>query len=138
MKCFFCDIQSDSGDRKIIETDLFFSRFDNFPITPGHSEIIPKKHIDSIFSLSNEELLEMHDLILKTKLIIDEKFHPDGYNIGINEGEASGQTIKHLHVHLIPRYIGDVENPRGGVRNIIPDKGDYSEEVKRIGREKYL
>lgn len=138
MTCFFCDIQNNSDDKKIIENDFFFSRFDDFPISPGHLEIISKRHVDSIFNLSDEELLAMHKLMSETKLVIDEKFHPDGYNIGINEGEAGGQTVKHLHIHLIPRYIGDIDNPRGGVRNIIPGNCDYSDEAKKIGREKYL
>lgn len=67
----------------------------------------------------------MYDVILKTKNIIDEKFHPDGFNIGVNEGRVAGRTIDHLHIHLIPRYLHDVDNPRGGIRNVIPGKGDY-------------
>ncbi len=132
MKCFFCDIQLSSDDKKIVENNSFFSRFDDFPISPGHSEIISKKHIESFFDLTESELSEMYDLILKTRLVIEKRFRPDGYNIGINEGKAAGQTINHLHIHLIPRYIGDVDNPRGGVRNIIKGKGDYGDEAKKI------
>lgn len=126
MSCFFCDIQADSSEEKIAETKLFFSRFDGFPVSPGHSEIIVKEHKESFFALTAVEVSEMHDVILKTKKSIDEKFHPDAYNIGINEGQAGGRTIDHLHIHLIPRYTGDVENPRGGIRNVIPGKGDYT------------
>jgi diadenosine tetraphosphate (Ap4A) HIT family hydrolase len=67
----------------------------------------------------------MYDLICKTKELIDKKYAPDGYNIGINDGEAAGRTVPHLHIHIIPRYAGDVKNPRGGIRNIIPGKGTY-------------
>jgi len=128
MKCFFCELQHNSPEKKIVENNSFFARFDNFPVTPGHSEIVSKRHIDSFFKLTPSELSEMYSLVLELRAIIDEKFHPAGYNVGINEGQAGGQTIKHLHVHLIPRYIGDVVNPRGGIRNIIPGKGNYSEE----------
>lgn len=138
MKWFFCDIQNKPDDKKIIENNSFFSRFDDFPISPGHLEIISKKHIESFFKLTKLELSEMYDLISKTKFVIEKKFHPDGYNIGINEGAAGGQTINHLHIHLIPRYDGDVDNPRGGVRNIIRGRGDYSDEMKKMGREEYL
>lgn len=87
--------------------------------------MISKKHTKSFFELSPEEILSMHDLINKVKEITDKRYEPNAYNIGINDGMAAGQTIDHLHVHIIPRYKGDVLNPRGGVRNIIPGKGDY-------------
>lgn len=138
VKCFFCDIQCSPDDKKIEETDSFFSRFDDFPVTPGHAEIILKKHAESFFKLTEPQLSEMFGLIVKTRLIIEKKFGPDGYNIGVNEGKAGGQTIPHLHIHLIPRYNGDMDNPRGGVRNIIKENGDYSEEANKIGREEYL
>jgi diadenosine tetraphosphate (Ap4A) HIT family hydrolase len=123
--CLFCDKDNEEKHRLILENDLFYSRWDNFPVSNGHAEIVPKKHIVSFFELSDEEILQMHDLITKTKKIIFEKFNPDGYNVGLNEGHAAGRTINHLHIHIIPRYEGDVENPRGGIRNIIPGKGDY-------------
>ena len=138
MKCFFCDIQLGSDDKKIAENNSFFSRFDDFPVSPGHSEIIPKRHVESFFDLTESELSQMYDLILKTRVIIEEKFHPDGYNVGINEGKAGGQTISHMHVHLIPRYNNDSDNPRGGIRNIIRGKGDYSDKMKKMGRGEYL
>lgn len=80
----------------------------------------------------------LHELILKTQKIIEEKFHPDGYNIGINVGAAAGQSIPHLHVHIIPRYAGDVPNPRGSVRNVIPGAGDYTEKAKEEAKGGYL
>ncbi|MDD4531539.1 MAG: HIT family protein [Candidatus Pacebacteria bacterium] len=123
--CFFCEIQKKKDDKIIIDNQSFFSRYDDFPVTPGHCEIIAKNHIVSFFELTSKQLADFYELLQKTRLIIDDKFNPDSYNIGINEGEAAGRTIQHLHIHLIPRYKGDVENPRGGVRNVIPGKGNY-------------
>ena len=138
MKCFFCDIQSSTDDKRITETDSFFSRFDDFPVSPGHAAIVPKKHVGSFFQLTKPELQELYDLLRQTKLLIDREHHPDGYNVGLNEGTAAGQTIAHVHVHLIPRYAGDVADPRGGIRNIIPMAGDYHKEAEKIGRGEYL
>lgn len=125
-KCLFCDRDNFKEHRIIFENELFYARWDNFPISKGHAEIVPKKHIISFFDLSKEELIQMFDLLKRTKQLIEEKYRPDGYNIGINEGKAAGRTINHLHIHIIPRYFGDVFNPIGGVRNIIPEKGDYT------------
>lgn len=124
-KCLFCDKDNPKRHRLILENELFYSRWDNFPVSNGHAEVVPKNHIESFFDLTSEELPQMYNLIKKTKEIIDKKYSPDAYNIGINEGEAAGRTIHHLHVHIIPRYKGDVENPKGGVRHIIPGKGGY-------------
>lgn len=138
-KCFFCDIQKQEDDKKIIEKGDFFSRFDDFPISKGHAVIIPKSHVASIFELSSQQIQNLFFLIGETKKILKDKFSPNGFNIGINEGESAGQSIFHLHVHLIPRYIGDVKNPRGGVRNIFPKKADYIPEIKKIpSRKKYV
>ncbi len=87
--------------------------------------IIPKRHVASFFDLTKEEQQDMLLLADRVKSIIDEKFHPDGYNIGVNVGEAAGQSVFHVHMHLIPRYKGDVSNPRGGVRGVIPSKQNY-------------
>ena len=130
--CFFCDLQKDGEDedRVIITNDNFIVRFDKFPISKGHCEIFPKEHIDSFFDLSDELLLSFFSLFKEAKEIISKKYNPNSYNIGINEGEVAGRSVPHLHVHLIPRYKGDVENPRGGIRNILSDKADYFEEIK--------
>jgi diadenosine tetraphosphate (Ap4A) HIT family hydrolase len=124
--CFFCKVKEDSPGQKILESHNFFVRFDGFPVSEGHLEVVPKRHITSLFELGDCELLEMFDLLKKAKNMADERFGPDGYNVGVNEGKAAGRTIDHLHVHLIPRYANDVANPRGGIRNIIPGKGDYA------------
>jgi diadenosine tetraphosphate (Ap4A) HIT family hydrolase len=131
-KCFFCDIQIQDDDKLIDSNQYFFARYDDFPISNGHCEIIPKEHIVSFFDLTSDQMLALYNLIKEIKLKLDIKFKPDAYNIGINDGLAAGRTQHHLHVHLIPRYIGDVENPRGGIRNIIPQKADYIPEMSKI------
>ncbi|MBU0660778.1 HIT family protein [Patescibacteria group bacterium] len=136
--CFFCDIQTQDDTMRFAENEYFFARYDDFAISKGHCEIIPKKHIVSFFDLNQEEREAFYALISEAKTIIDAAHNPDGYNIGINEGEAAGRTQHHLHIHLIPRYIGDVENPRGGVRHIIPKNADYIPDLKEMkGREQY-
>lgn len=123
--CLFCDKDNPEKHRIILENELFYSRWDNFPVSKGHAEVVPKKHIESFFDLTLNEVYHMYRLIRRTKNLIEEEYHPDAYNLGVNDGEAAGRTVHHLHIHIIPRYKGDVENPRGGVRNIIPGKGDY-------------
>ena len=98
---------------------------DAFPISPGHSLVIPKRHFRSFFEATAEERDALFDLLEKAKKAADAEFHPDGYNVGVNDGPAAGQTVLHLHVHLIPRFVGDVADPRGGLRWMIPAKADY-------------
>lgn len=104
---------------------MSYSRWDNFPVSNGHAEVIPKRHVESYFELSQQEVESLYELLLMTKKEIDERYSPNAYNVGVNVGLAAGQTVFHVHIHLIPRYVGDVTNSRGGVRNIIPGKGDY-------------
>ena len=120
--CPFCTLPI---ERIIDSNDLAIVIRDGFPISQGHTLIIPKRHTGSFFDTSDEEKLALFELIERTKLKIDQEFHPDSYNIGINDGPAAGQTVPHLHIHLIPRYKGDQEDPRGGVRWIIPSKAKY-------------
>ncbi len=98
---------------------------DGYPISPGHTLIIPRRHIGSLFELKIDEQAELLELLNRAKSTIDKEFSPHAYNIGINDGPAAGQTVPHLHIHLIPRYVGDRQDPRGGIRWIIPDKADY-------------
>lgn len=98
---------------------------DGFPISKGHTLIIPKRHIGSFFELQPDEQADLLALLGRAKGVLDQEFAPQGFNIGINDGPAAGQTVPHLHIHLIPRYEGDQTDPRGGVRWIIPDKADY-------------
>ena len=98
---------------------------DNYPVSEGHTLIIPKRHVDSFFDLQAIEKAAILQLLDEAKETLDEEFSPDGYNIGINDGAAAGQTVMHVHVHLIPRYRDDTEDPRGGVRWIFPGKAKY-------------
>ena len=123
MVCIFCNIDY---SEVIAENNLFYSRWDKFPVSNGHAEVIPKRHVESFFDLSLDELVKMYDLVKVTKEVIDKKYNPDAYNLGINDGVAAGRTVHHFHMHIIPRYSGDVANPRGGVRHVIPGKGDYN------------
>ena len=171
--CFFCQVYSDKVGI-IYENKHFYSRFDRYPVAPGHAEVIPKRHIVSLRDLAktewNDLLSSLEEIVniiesyplkyfykeLSTEAeYVDRSFEwsgllmknfgddksreyarqmlthvgigkkPDGYNIGINEGEAAGRTVNHLHVHVIPRYLGDVEDPRGGVRYVIPKLANY-------------
>ena len=121
--CPFCKAESERDI--IVSSSLSVAFFDGFPVSPGHALIIPKRHVASFFDLSKEEQQDLLNLADRVKRIVEERYHPDGYNIGINVGEAAGQSIFHVHMHLIPRYKGDVPNPRGGVRGVIPAKQNY-------------
>ncbi len=121
--CLFCEI---SKDRIIDENELAYSITDGFPVTKYHSLIIPKRHIASYFDLGQAEINAINQLLQKTKNDILKKDNTvSGFNIGINAGESAGQTIFHCHIHLIPRRDSDVENPKGGIRHVIPGKGYY-------------
>lgn len=123
--CIFCNPENAAVNKIIIENDLAYSRWDNYPVSNGHAEVIPKRHVASYFELTNDELQTLFILAKQVKHKIDDEYNPDAYNIGVNDGLVAGQSIPHCHIHIIPRYSGDVQNPRGGVRNIIPGKGDY-------------
>jgi diadenosine tetraphosphate (Ap4A) HIT family hydrolase len=109
----------------IAENEFVFSIFDIYPVNIGHALIIPKRHFENFFDITNKEYNAVGGLIKQVKMIIDEKYHPDGYNIGININESAGQTVPHCHIHLIPRYKEDVRKPQGGVRHVIPERGYY-------------
>lgn len=98
---------------------------DAFPVSPGHTLVIPRRHIGSFFELTDAERACMVELLAQAKAELDLSFQPHGFNIGINEGAAAGQTVPHLHLHLIPRYRGDAPDPRGGVRWVLPAKAKY-------------
>jgi diadenosine tetraphosphate (Ap4A) HIT family hydrolase len=98
---------------------------DAFPVSPGHTLIIPRRHTASFFELTAEEVVAVHELLCGAKERLDSTLHPGGYNLGANVGATAGQTVMHAHVHLIPRYSGDVADPAGGVRNVIPGCGPY-------------
>ena len=119
--CPFCNVERE----KILETEMSFAIYDGFPVNEGHALIIPKRHIANYFDLSLEEQKDCIELLNRVKAIVQEKYNPDGFNVGININQAAGQTVPHVHIHLIPRYEGDVEEPRGGVRGVIPNKRKY-------------
>ena len=118
--CIFC--------RKIdliYQSELTFISQDRYPASPGHLLIIPNRHIPNYFDCSQEEISELWDTVNLAKKLIEKDHKPDSYNIGINVSKAAGQSIPHTHIHLIPRYNGDVADPRGGVRNVLPRKRIY-------------
>ncbi|MBU5638973.1 HIT family protein [Geomonas sp. Red69] len=109
----------------LLENELAFAFYDGFPVTLGHTLVVPKRHVASFFDISSEEQAALFDLVGKVRELLLEQHAPDAFNIGINDGVAAGQTVLHLHIHLIPRYAGDTEDPRGGVRWIMPVKAPY-------------
>lgn len=130
--CFFCKLRegkivgkAKEPSKYILENELALGRFDDFPVSTGHMEFITKRHVATFFETTENEKLAIFELIDNAKKMLDDKYHPDGYNIGMNCGVCAGQSVMHVHVHLMPRYKGDVENPRGGVRGIIPEKQNY-------------
>lgn len=100
---------------------------DAFPLTEGHTLIVPRRHIASLFEMTAVEQAKLWQLVDEVRSALVEQFHPDAFNIGINDGKAAGQTIPHAHIHVVPRYRGDVADPRGGVRWVIPQKAAYWE-----------
>lgn len=121
-RCVFCTLPA---ARIRSASELGWVVNDGFPISPGHTLVIPRRHVASFFELTAEERSDLLALLDATKVDLDREFSPQGYNIGINDGAAAGQTIGHVHIHLIPRFAGDRPDPRGGVRWIIPEKADY-------------
>jgi len=117
MNCLFCNPPSDDI---IVKNDLCYARWDRFPVSKGHLLVIPFRHTQDYFSLSDEERHAMLLLIDECKKVVEENFKPAGYNIGFNVGEAAGQTVMHCHCHVIPRYSGDVKDARGGIRKVRP------------------
>lgn len=121
--CPFCN--PDAERELIVESATAYAMFDKFPVSNGHALIIPKKHCADYFDLTFKEQSACVFMLNTVKQIIKQKFNPDGFNVGINISEAAGQTVSHVHIHLIPRYKGDVKEPRGGVRGVIPEKKSY-------------
>ena len=114
-----------SPEHYIAENDLVFAINDGYPVTLGHSLIVTKRLVPTWFEASQEEQHAIIDLINMVKTQLDKKYFPQGYNVGFNAGVAAGQTVSHLHVHIIPRYKNDVPDPSGGVRHVIPHLGNY-------------
>jgi len=121
--CIFCKIRNEELQ---FENLLAYSSIDSYPVSEFHSLIVPKRHVETYFELTKDEILACNELILKTKeKILKQDSSVQGFNIGTNAGKSAGQSIMHCHIHLIPRREGDVENPQGGVRSVIPKKQHY-------------
>ena len=121
--CIFCSLEK---NRVIKSNELALAFRDNFPVTELHTLIVPRRHAKDYFELTQEEVVACNNLINQLRLdLMEEDSSIEGFNIGMNAGEVAGQTVFHCHIHLIPRRKGDVENPRGGIRHIIPGKGFY-------------
>jgi len=121
--CPFC-ARVEAGDLRIANA-LAAAFADGFPVSPGHTLVIPRRHVASYFELTRDEQTAVWDLVSRVKAALDREHSPAGYNVGANVGAAGGQTVWHAHVHVIPRYAGDVEDPRGGVRWVIRARAPY-------------
>ena len=122
-ECLFCRVNL---KHLVAEDELCYATKDSFPVTEFHTLIIPKRHVPNYFDLNLSEVSAMHEILVEMKRTIETKDDSvTGFNIGVNSGKDAGQSIFHVHVHLIPRRKGDVENPRGGVRGVIPHKQKY-------------
>lgn len=108
-----------------MQNQLAVAILDRFPVSKGHLLIITKRHVADFFATTREERQAINDLLERARAWLEREYEPDGYNVGVNCGETAGQSVMHVHVHLIPRYKGDIENPRGGVRGVIPEKRIY-------------
>ena len=109
----------------LLQNEYCYARRDACPVSPGHILVVPFRHVPSAFDLSGEERTAIGDLVDRCKELVEEQLSPDGYNIGVNIGEAAGQSVMHVHIHFIPRFYGDTPSPGGGVRHVIPGKGEY-------------
>jgi len=120
--CPFCSLPA---ERFVLESEHAVVIRDAFPVSPGHTLVIPRRHVASFFEINDAERADLMSLLTAARDGLEREFHPAGYNVGINDGAAAGQTVPHLHIHLIPRYAGDRDDPRGGVRWVLPDTAAY-------------
>ena len=112
----------------IVENEFGFAIPDGFPVTEGHALVLPRKHVASLFDLPHEEQAGLWRLVALARSVLLEKFQPEAFNIGVNDGQAAGQTVMHAHIHVIPRYVGDSADPRGGIRWVLPSRARYWED----------
>ncbi len=120
--CPFCGVDS---DRIVLPSEHGLALLDGFPVSPDHTLVVPRRHVSSLFDLSEEEQADLWRLVSRVRAALRERRSPDGFTIGVNDGAAAGQTVGHAHIHVIPRYAGDVADPRGGVRWVIPERAAY-------------
>lgn len=121
-KCPFCSLPQ---SRIVHANELAVVVRDGYPVAPGHSLVIPRRHVGSFFELRPAEQAAMLSLLARARADLEREFAPDGYTLGINDGAAAGQTVPHVHLHLIPRHRGDADDPRGGIRWVLPAKARY-------------
>jgi diadenosine tetraphosphate (Ap4A) HIT family hydrolase len=122
MMCPFCDLE---GSRIVLENDVGVVLRDAFPVTEGHTLVVPKQHVASLFDLDTSQQAALWRLAAEVRTKLAQEFHPDGFNVGVNDGRAAGQTVMHAHIHVIPRYVGDASDPRGGIRWVMSRKARY-------------
>jgi ATP adenylyltransferase len=120
-QCLFCKPQREI----LVANEQAIAVFDTYPVSPGHSLILPRRHAVTVWDLTDEEYLACYALVRELKSVLEARFSPDGFNVGVNCGEAAGQSVWHAHIHVIPRFKGDTPNPKGGVRHVIALKGSY-------------
>ena len=126
--CVFCE-RIAAGDISA-QTHLAVAFPDGYPVSPGHTLVVPRRHEPDYFALEPDEQRALWSLAVEVRSRLERQHQPAGYNVGVNVGEAGGQTVSHVHLHVIPRYEGDVEDPRGGVRHVIPERAAWWEEVE--------
>jgi diadenosine tetraphosphate (Ap4A) HIT family hydrolase len=124
--CPFCSL---SSDRIVWESEGVVAIRDGFPVTEGHTLVVPRRHVATYFDATPEEQAALWRAVEAIKMALDAEYASDGYNVGFNAGAAAGQTVMHLHIHVIPRRVGDVADPRGGIRHVIPSQGNYLREA---------
>ena len=133
-QCPFC---SPVPKEIVLRNPLCYARYDRYPVSKGHLLIVPFRHVGDFFELTESERKAALELVWQTHAKLNSDLHADGYNVGVNAGQAAGQTVMHAHIHLIPRHVGDVPDPRGGVRFVVPQKAKYFEQsfICEEGRE---
>jgi len=126
-QCPFCDIPAESV---VIANEIGVAILDRYPVTQGHTLVVPLRHVASLYELNESEQAALWWLVAKVRQQLADRYRPDGFNVGVNDGQAAGQTIGHAHIHVIPRRNGDVPDPRGGVRWVVPDRAAYWEDSR--------
>ncbi|MFE3196085.1 HIT family protein [Nocardia sp. NPDC059240] len=119
--CIFCRHADRTVNSVVHRLGTMYARWDNFPASRGHMEIVPFRHVLSFFDMTSEETRDMHALAKEMRHLLESEYQPDGFTIGVNDGSAAGRTVPHLHLHIIPRWHGDVADPRGGIRRVFGD-----------------
>jgi diadenosine tetraphosphate (Ap4A) HIT family hydrolase len=120
--CIFCNLER---LEILAETADVVAIPDRYPVNEGHTLVVPREHVESLFELPPERIAAVWLMVSRVRSILSEKYRPEGFTIGVNDGEAAGQTVSHAHIHVIPRYSGDVIDPRGGIRQVIPERAAY-------------